>query len=376
MTGWDAEAAVVGLGAWGSSALWRLAARGVDVLGFDRSAVGTAVRQPGSTLFRLSCSAHPGLVPLARRSRELWTELEDTTRTSLLLPSGGLLVGPPDGPVAGEALRAAREHGIDVRTFTARALRFQYPRHTGVPAHHIGVWEPSAGLLRPEAAIRAAVTAAQAAGARVFDHTRISAIAPIDGGVILRSALRDVRVRQVVVTAGAGLPSLVPGLPLETRRAPVAWFRPLEPDAGLTLDEFPAFAREFDDGRILHGSGTEHDQHVRLSLEDPTTPTVEAPAPDPTLHYDDLSPLARLLPAKLPGLHPLPAKATVHLTTRAPGRPFLLGRPGDDPRILVAAGSATQGLQHAPGIADALADTLTGTDLPAPLHTFATSALR
>lgn len=380
MTRWDAEAAVVGLGAWGASALWRLAARGVDVLGFDRSAVGrdTGSQQAGSTMFRLSSLDHPGLVPLARRSRELWAELEDAARTQLFIPSGGLVVGPQDGPVAGRALRAAREHGIGVRTFTARALRFQYPRHTGVPGHHVGVWEPSAGLLRPANAVHAAVTAARTAGARVFEYSRITAIEPVDGGVVLRTAQQDVRVRQAVVTAGAWLPSLVPGVRLETYRAPVTWFRPLEADAGFTLEEFPAFVREFDDGRVLHGSGTEGDQEIRLSLDDQgvAAKPVDPDDADQAVSYDDWSGLARLLPAKLPGLHRLPARAAVSLTTRAPGSPFVLGRPGGDPRLLVAGGSGTQGLQHATGVGDALADLVMGAEAAASPYAFAADGLR
>lgn len=363
MTRWDAEAAVVGLGSWGASALWRLAARGVDVFGFDQSAVGRDAdsRQPGSTMFRLSRSEHPGLVALARRSRELWAELEDAARTRLFVPSGGLVVGPQDGPTAGGALRTARDHDIDVRTFSARALRFQYPRHTGVPDHHIGVWEPSAGLLRPEAALHAAVGAARTAGARVFEYTRITAIDLVPGGVVLRSAQRDVRVRRVAVTAGPWLSRLVPEVPLETYRAPVTWFRPLEADAGFAPEEFPVFVREFDDGRVLHGSGAEGDQDIRLSLEDrgvakPTDPDDV----DPAVLYEDWSGLAKLLPAKVPGLHPLPARTATSRTTRTPGAPFVLGSPAGDPRLVVAGGSGARGLQHSTGIGDALADLLLG----------------
>ncbi|OCC10588.1 FAD-dependent oxidoreductase [Streptomyces sp. PTY087I2] len=364
MTRWDAEAAVVGLGAWGASALWRLAARGVDVLGFDQTAVGRGgdSRQAGSTMFRLSCSEQPGLVALARRSRELWAELEDTARTQLFVPSGGLVVGPQDGPTAGGALRTARDHDIDVRTFSARALRFQYPRHTGVPDHHIGVWEPSAGLLRPEAAVHAAVSAARAAGARVFEYSRITAIDFVPGGVVLRSAQRDIRVRQVVVTAGPWLSSLVPDVALETYRAPVTWFRPLEPDAGFSSEEFPVFVREFDDGRVLHGSGSEGDQDIRLSLEDHGTaakPT-DPDDVDPAVRYEDWSALAKLLPAKLPGLRRLPARAAASWTTRTPDAPFVLGTPDGDSRLMVAGGSGARGLQHSTGIGDALADLLLG----------------
>ncbi len=379
MTQWDADAAVVGLGAWGASALWRLAGRGVDVLGFDRFTPG---RAPGSSygagMFRLCCSENPALVPLARRSHALWSELEEASRERLFVPCGGLLVGPEDGLVAGGALRAAREHDIDVRTFTARALRFQYPRHTGVPDHHIGVWEPTAGLLRAENAVRAAVALARAAGARVFADTRITSVEPVAGGVLLHTAQRSVRVRQVVVTAGAWLGELVPGLPLETVRMPETWFRPLEDDGTFTLEEFPAFVRELDDGRVLRGSGSEGGHDIRLSLEDRevTAKPLDPDEIDRGVAYDDWSDLARMLPAKLPGLRRLPARVSVRTTTRAADGQFVLGRPDGDPRVVVAGGGGAYGLQYATGIGDALADLVRGVETAAPLDFLGPDRLR
>src|SRR3954454_14061407 len=82
----DAEVAVVGLGAMGSHALWRLASRGKDVIGFEQFHAGHPF---GSThgktrLFRTLCLEHPGLVPMARRSLQLWRELEEQTDTSIV----------------------------------------------------------------------------------------------------------------------------------------------------------------------------------------------------------------------------------------------------------------------------------------------------
>ena len=80
--GFHADVAVVWLGAVGSSAAWRLAARGLDVVGIDQ-------HQPGhpwcgshgrTRLFRVACLEDPGLVPIARRARELWRELEAASR--------------------------------------------------------------------------------------------------------------------------------------------------------------------------------------------------------------------------------------------------------------------------------------------------------
>jgi sarcosine oxidase len=56
------DVVVVGLGAFGSAALWRLAARGVKVVGIERQAIGHPFGSSHGTtrLFRVACMEHPG----------------------------------------------------------------------------------------------------------------------------------------------------------------------------------------------------------------------------------------------------------------------------------------------------------------------------
>src|SRR5690606_41293594 len=95
----DAQVAVVGLGAIGSSAAWQLAARGADVVAFEQHEPGHD--QGGShgvtRLFRVACLEHPTLVPIARRARTLWRELEEASGQDLPHATGRLMIGEP-GP--------------------------------------------------------------------------------------------------------------------------------------------------------------------------------------------------------------------------------------------------------------------------------------
>ncbi|MFF3850478.1 FAD-dependent oxidoreductase [Streptomyces sp. NPDC002328] len=371
MPQWDAETAVVGLGAWGAAALWRLAVRGVDVLGIDRRPPGQAPGSShgGSLAFRVAGPEHPGLVPSAHRSRELWTELEDTGRTKLFVPSGGLLIGPEHGRVAGGALRAARAHGLRVRTYTATALRFQHPRHTGVPGHHMGVWDPCAGLVRADHAVRTTIAVARTAGARVSADTRVTSVEPVPGGVQLHTPHGPVRVRQAVLAAGPGLPALLPGLPLDTVRTSVTWFRPLEPSGDFEVDCFPPFLRELDDGRTLWGSGREGGHDVRLGLEDRgvAAKPVDPEEDDRSVTPDDWRDLARLLPAKIPGLAPSPARIAAGVRTRTPDDRPVIGRPDGDPRLIVATPTAPDDLTQAPAVGETVADLVQGVPPKTPL---------
>src|SRR5262249_38394978 len=103
------EVIIVGLGAMGSSATYHLAQRGLRVLGLDQF-------QPphnfGSShgLTRIIREAYfedPLYVPLVQRAYELWIDLEKQSGQQLLLKTGGLMIGPPDGALVSGASRSA-----------------------------------------------------------------------------------------------------------------------------------------------------------------------------------------------------------------------------------------------------------------------------
>src|SRR5262245_10981184 len=100
-----ADVLVVGLGALGSAALYQLAKRGVAALGIDAfdppHRYGSSHGDTRITRLALGEGAH--YVPLARRSHEIWRELEAASGRSLLRTVGCLIFGP------GETANAA--HG-------------------------------------------------------------------------------------------------------------------------------------------------------------------------------------------------------------------------------------------------------------------------
>src|SRR5256885_17087488 len=97
---------VVGLGAMGSAAAFHLARRGVSVLGLDRFAPPHALGSShgDSRIIREAYFEHPAYVPLVQRAYLLWEELERESGQSLLLRTGGLMVGPRDRGLVARAL--------------------------------------------------------------------------------------------------------------------------------------------------------------------------------------------------------------------------------------------------------------------------------
>ena len=81
------DAIVLGLGAMGAAATYQLAKRGARVLGIDQY---SPPHELGSThgetrITRIACGEGPEYTAFARRSHEIWRELEAETGLELLV---------------------------------------------------------------------------------------------------------------------------------------------------------------------------------------------------------------------------------------------------------------------------------------------------
>src|SRR5258707_5913015 len=109
-----ADVVVVGLGAMGSAVARALARRGQRVVGLDRfSPPHSLGSSHGLTrIIREAYFEHPAYVPLVQRAYELWAHLEKRSGHQLLLKTGGLMIGPPDGALVSGASRSADQHSL------------------------------------------------------------------------------------------------------------------------------------------------------------------------------------------------------------------------------------------------------------------------
>jgi sarcosine oxidase len=361
------DVVVVGLGAFGSAALWRLAERGIDVAGIERHGIGHHLGSShGATrLFRIACQEHPGLAPVALKSLELWTGLGQETGEQLVRQSGCLSTGSPGShPVRG-ALAAAAAAGIPIVELSHEELVARQPQYAGLAPGDVAVWDPGAGICYPERNVRAQAAAAARLGAEVYPHTMVTSIEPGPDGVTVRTPTAQWQASQVVVAAGAWLGALVPGLPLMPRRLPLYWFRPRDPRSEeFTLDRFPAFIWERPDGQGLWGHGSAEDYGIKIGLEWAGTPDgtgIDPEEMDRHIHLDtDIDELSSSVARALPGLDPRPAKVIPCLITESPDGQFLVGRLAREPRIVVAGGDSGHGFKHAAGLGELLAQIVAG----------------
>ncbi|MEW1959548.1 N-methyl-L-tryptophan oxidase [Kineococcus sp. NPDC059986] len=359
------DVVVVGLGAFGSAALWRLAARGVRVTGVERFGVGHALGSShGATrLFRVACYEHPALAPLALKSLALWTELGESTGDVLVRQTGCLNTGSPtSAPVAG-TLAAAEAAGVPVKTLNAEEVRQTYPGYAWLDDDDLGVLDPWAGICYPEQNVRAHVAQARRLGAEVFEHTTVTAVETTEDGVLVRTPTATIAARQVVVATGAWLGTLVPQLPLDPRRMPMFFFRARPGhEQDYTLDAFPAFTRALPDGTEVWGHGSADDYGIKLGLlpnGENFAPT-QAETLDRFVHASDSAELSAAVARAFPGVDPTPAKAAPCMVNNTPDEQFVIGRPHGTDRVVVAGGDSAHGFKHAAGVGELVAQLVVG----------------
>jgi sarcosine oxidase len=225
----DADVIVAGLGAHGSSAAYRLAARGASVLGFERFARGHALGSSGglSRIIRLSYYEHPDYVPLLRRAWTLWRELERDSGEHLLTATGGLYAGDPEGGLVTGALASARTHELEHEVLDAAALRKRYPLFDW-PDRWQGVFERQAGWLAPERSIETHLRLAEQRGAALRFEEPIEQWTSTRDGIRVTTATRTFDAKRLVIAAGAWASQLAPSLASElaVERNVLFWFEP------------------------------------------------------------------------------------------------------------------------------------------------------
>jgi len=353
----DADVVVVGVGAMGSMAAWRLAARGARVLAFDQFEPphDRGSSHGESRIIRTAYSEGPDYVPLVLRSFALWRQLEEESGASLLTMTGDLMIGTRATSVVTGALASATAYGLAHEVLDAAEITRRYPQYRLAPGE-MAVYEEDAGFLRPEDAVAAAVGQAEALGATVRRRAPVEGIAADGAGVEVVAAGRAYRARHVVVSVGSWLGRLLPGLrlPLQVERQVVAWFPVDTPDL-YTPRRFPVFLWELDSGRQYYGFPSLDGATMKMAVHHEGA-TVDPDTIDRTIGPGDLEPLYEHIRTRMSGVVPAAARAQVCMYTNTPDEHFLVGPPPGLPSVTVLGGYSGHGFKFAPVMGEIAAD--------------------
>jgi sarcosine oxidase len=369
---------VVGGGAVGSAALRAAAESGARVLGLEQL---TPANPRGSShglsrIFRHAYFEHPEYVPLLRHSTARFEALEIESGQQLLHRCGMLLMGPPDSEIVRGSLSSARRWGLGVDELDFAALQRRFPWFSP-PSDAIGAFEANAGLVRPEAAVHAAILVAGRRGAQVREGSRVQRVVEDATGMTVETTEGPERASAVIIAAGPWTAKLIPELaPLLTvTRQMQAWFAPV---TGVDASTMPCWL--YDRGperRSIYGLAPDP-----LAFGDPPGAATQSRYPKVGLHgsdfvvdpdigadpvdADDIDRVREACRECAPGLTGDLVDAATCLYTMSPDADFLVGTRGGCRRVHYAAGLSGHGFKLGPAIGDALVDiAIRGrTDLP------------
>ncbi len=352
---------VAGLGAMGSAAAFHLARRGQRVIGLDRYAPphDRGSSSGRSRIIREAYFEHPAYVPLVQRAYELWRELEYGSGRTLMTPTGGLMIGPPEGELVAGALASARAHELHHEVLDAAALAQRYPGMTPT-AETVAVWEPRAGVLFPEACIEEHLRAAANAGAELRGEQPATRWTASDAGVEVVTPHETLTAGALILAAGAWMGELLPdaGLALEVRRQPLFWFEPLGEPERFSPQRFPVFIWEHDPGRFIYGF-PDFGDGVKLARhgEGERTAPGSVRRDVTSVEAEEVRGTAERL---LPGAIGPPRSAATCLYTNTPDHHFVLDAHPAHPNVWIASPCSGHGFKFSSAIGEILADWVTG----------------
>ena len=354
------DVGIIGLGLMGSAALYELARRGCDVLGFDPLAPGEARGSSHGScrIFRRFNFESEAYTALSDRAFAGWRALESDSGQRLLMPSPILEAGPPGCDLVANSRAAATAANSPLTgPRNGREANMAFPAFA-LPDDWDVVVHDSGGILLAEAAIRAFRAGAQA---RVIQAA--ARIQPTPAGIRIVTPDEEIMAAQVIVSAGPWIADLVPGLRahLTVTRQAVGWFRPARPET-VRYGEFPIFIVEGARGMVygfpdFEGRGVKAAQHDH-------GPVVGADDWDPPASDAELETVSAMLAELIPGaagpliqrdicLYTNTAKADVFA---ADGNEFVIDRLPHDRRVIVASPCSGHGAKFATAIGAMLAD--------------------
>lgn len=336
------DAIVVGLGGIGSAAAYRLAATpGLRVLGLEQFELGhdRGASQDVSRITRLSYHRQD-YVELAIRAQAAWREVEAASGETIVTITGGLDLAPPDAAESiDDYATAMTGAGVPFEWLDAVEVAKRWPQwrlDDGTRA----LFQANGGIADPERGNAAHQQLARAAGARLLERTKVTAIRDHGGELeVVTADSRSFVAGSVVLAADAWTNELLAPLghplPLQVTREQVTWFAPADPDS-YGPERFPAWI--WLDLPSFYGVPTWRGPGPKVGEDIGGRPTT-ADGRDFETDPEYLARVERFLAQRLPGIGTA-ARTKTCLYTVTPDRDFVIDRVPDHPGVIVALGAA------------------------------------
>ena len=164
-----------------------------------------------SRIIRKAYFEHPDYVPLLERAYENWEQLEADSGEKIYHQTGLLYFGPPGNEITGGVLKSASLYNLLVFKLSQREAKRQFHQFNFGNDFEI-VYEPEAGFLTPEKAIRTYANIACQIGARIIENETVKSWKMKGDNILAENKQRNLRGLETRDYCGAWSSILIPGL--------------------------------------------------------------------------------------------------------------------------------------------------------------------
>jgi sarcosine oxidase len=337
------DAAVIGLGGFGSAAAYWLARRfGNRVIGLEQFELDhhNGASQDHSRIIRLSYH-RPEYVRLARRAYATWRDVEAESGARVVTQTGGLDLFPVGAAIPElDYTDSMTAEGVPFERLDAAETMHRWPQWR-LDDGTVTLFQADAGLADPNVGNAAHRRLAVEHGAELRDRTGVVRL--VDTGAGIRLELNDgtaIVAGQVVMAADAWtnelLASFEVSLPLTITQEQVTYFGVPDP-ADFSPERFPIWI--WMDDPSFYGFPTYREAGPKAAQDvggREVTPATRTFDPDP----DAARRLKEFAARHLPGMVAPPIYTKTCLYTLTPDRDFVVDRVPDHPDVIVLLGAA------------------------------------
>jgi sarcosine oxidase len=366
---------VIGVGSMGSATCYYLAKRGYKVLGLEQFDIshefGSHAGQ--SRIIRKAYFEHPDYVPLLENAYKNWNTLEHETGDQLYFKTGLLYSGTSNNEMIKGVKQSAALYNIELEKLNVadankRFSQFLFPENFEI------LFEPEAGFIPPEKAIRLYAAEAKKNGAIIHTNEKVIDWKKDGNNLTITTNKNTYQCNKLIITAGAWAGKMIPGFTdkIKVTRQFVAWIK-TKNDGQFELNKFPCWMVSdnekhgcyygfplLDTKKFGEPAGLKLAHHFPKEITDPDKVNRQ-------VTEIDIQNLKYCLDKYLPGVFDSILHTKICLYANSPDENFIIDKlPGYEENVSIACGFSGHGFKFASVIGEILADLAIDnkTDLP------------
>jgi sarcosine oxidase len=358
------DAIVIGIGTMGAPACYYLAKRGYKVLGIEQFDIthefGSHAGQ--SRIIRKAYFEHPAYVPLLNKAYENWKTLEDETNEQVYYQTGVAYFGRHDETILKGVKLSSDQYNIPVEKIDIASSKKRFSQFT-IPENFDTLFEPEAGFIMPEKAIKLYTGQAIKHGAGIHTHEKVMDWKKTGNQIVVNTAKNSYYCNRLIITAGAWSGNMIPGIAgkIEVTRQFVAWVKPKKWE-DYTLNNFPCWLIDDEKPGCYYGFpilppdkfGEPHG--LKIACHYPGSVT-NADNVNRQNTEEDIENIRYALDKYLPGTFNGLVTTKTCLYASLPDENFIIDKlPGFEDHVTIACGFSGHGFKFASVVGEVLAD--------------------